>query len=151
MSDFTLAFTLAFTPAFYPCILYIKEKVQGYGKTINFEPELKRASASARFRTGGQNPSGMQGVSRDEEEHTLQGWKGDNFMVNFHDRYDWLGYPEEDVRAAEDAIVNYDEEKDPQQKDFAFFGVQCAIAKALVEIRDELRIMNERSNDNGKA
>lgn len=78
MSDLTLAFTLAFTHAFYPCILYIKEKVQGYGKTINFEPELKRASASARFRTGGQNPSGMQGVSRIEEGHPVQGWKGVN-------------------------------------------------------------------------
>lgn len=71
-------------------------------------------------------------------------------MVNFHDKYDWLGYPEEDVHAAEDAIVRYDDEgRDPVDKDMAFFGVQCAIAKALIEIRDELRIMNERSDDNG--
>lgn len=71
-------------------------------------------------------------------------------MSIFHDKYDWLGEAEHDVTDAEDAIVRYDDEgRDPVDKDIAFFGVQCAIAKALVEIRDELRIMNERSNDNG--
>ena len=73
-------------------------------------------------------------------------------MSIFHDKYDWLGEAEHDVTDAEDAIVKYDDEgRDPVDKDIAFFGVQCAIAKALVEIREELRIMNERSNDNGKT
>ena len=67
-------------------------------------------------------------------------------MSFFHDRYEWLGEAEHDVTDAEDSIVKYDAEgRDPHDKDLAFFGVQCAIAKALVEIRDELRIMNERS------
>ena len=71
-------------------------------------------------------------------------------MSIFHDKYDWLGEAEHDVTDAEDAIVRYDDEgRDPVDKDIAFFGVQCASAKALGEIRDELRIMNERSNDNG--
>lgn len=66
-------------------------------------------------------------------------------MSFFHDKYEWLSEAEQDVTDAEDAIVKYDDEgRDPVDKDMAFFGVQCAIAKALVEIRDELRIMNER-------
>ena len=43
------------------------------------------------------------------------------------------------------AVGNTGEERTPE-----VFSM-LAIAKALVEIRDELRIMNERSNDNGKT
>lgn len=66
-------------------------------------------------------------------------------MIEFHDKYNWLGYPEEDIEAAEESIVRYDDEgKKNEDLNFANFNALCAIAKALVEIRDELRIMNER-------
>lgn len=71
-------------------------------------------------------------------------------MSIFHDKYEWLGEAEQDVTDAEDAIVKYDDEgRNPVDKDMAFFGVQCAIAKALVEIRDELRKMNEGREKDG--
>ena len=73
-------------------------------------------------------------------------------MSIFHNKYDWLGEAEQDVTDAEDAIVRYDDEtNDPKDKDIAFFGTLCSIAKSLVEIRDELRKMNERSDDNGST
>ena len=69
-------------------------------------------------------------------------------MSIFHDKYEWLSNAEEDVTEAEDSIVRYDDEtNDPKDKELAFFGVQSAIAKALVEIRDELRKMNGGDRD----
>lgn len=42
--------------------------------------------------------------------------------------------------------------KDGRYSDHELVVTQLmVISKALVEIRDELRIMNERSNDNGKT
>ena len=67
-------------------------------------------------------------------------WKKPNGLKNLNEW--WSGPAEEDIKYA---VGNTGEERTPE-----VFSM-LAIAKALVEIRDELRIMNERSNDNGKT
>ena len=69
-------------------------------------------------------------------------------MSLFHDKYEWLGNPEEDIEMAEESIVRYDDEgKHKEDLNFAYFNALCAIGKALVEIRDELRKMNGGGSD----
>ena len=69
-------------------------------------------------------------------------------MIEFHDKYNWLGYPEEDIEAAENNFVKYDDEgHDRIDLEAAYFCALVAIGKALVEIREELRKMNGGKDD----
>lgn len=58
--------------------------------------------------------------------------------------------PEEDIQAAEKNETSYEDQTgilSPEK--MVTMNCLLGIAKTLVDIRDELRIMNERSNDNG--
>ena len=59
--------------------------------------------------------------------------------------------PEEDIQAAEKNETVYEDQHSllsPEK--MVMMNCLLGISKSLVEIRDELRIMNERSNDNAR-
>ena len=60
--------------------------------------------------------------------------------------------PEVDIQAAEENEILYEDQTgilSPEK--MVTMNCLLGIAKTLVDIRDELRIMNERSDDNGKT
>lgn len=59
--------------------------------------------------------------------------------------------PEDEFIYASDEMTDYDEVEDEKSYKSAQLGLLMGIGKVLLQIRDELRIMNERSDDNGKT
>ena len=60
-----------------------------------------------------------------------------------------IGSVEEAMDNIGETISDFDDYGDEKDFKTADLGMKEALIQVLVEIRDELRIMNERSNDNG--
>lgn len=56
----------------------------------------------------------------------------------------WLSSAEEDVESAENEFCDYDEEYDLKDFRLSLLSALIGINKAMVEIRDELRKLNDK-------
>lgn len=59
--------------------------------------------------------------------------------------------PEDEFAYANDEMTDYDEVEDEKNYKSAQLGLLMGIGKVLLQIRDELRKMNERSDEDGNT